>query len=95
VVDFINLLVDKTEKSDYYMDSMPAANVDPTPVPRDLEEKNEFIARYVKESSTKIKGTVLVRRNRAEKAWQEAKKRSIVSVKNSDGEWLMFDGRKN
>ena len=88
-------MVDKRVRLDYYNDSMPISNIDPSPVPHELEEHNDFVSRYVKETATKTKGTVLIRRRRAEAAWAEAKKRSMVSIKNSGGEFLMFDRKEH
>lgn len=60
------------------------------PIPADLEERAQFVARYV--ASTQVSAHPAPRRyGMANAAWEAARLRSRVSVCNSHGEFLCFD----
>lgn len=64
-----------------------------TPVPRDLEAKTEFLDRYAghpRVAANPRFPTPYARCHAGEQVWAAAKMRSLVSVKTSGGEWLMF-----
>ena len=63
------------------------------PAPRDLEAKIEFIDRYMahpRVARNPKLHTPYARRHAGELVWAAAKLRSLVSVRTSGGEWLMF-----
>lgn len=69
----------------------PIQASDPLPVPYDLEEKADFIKRYVSHPRLTIAALPAFKKAQsASVAWDHAKERSLVSVKTSGGEWLMF-----
>lgn len=71
-----------------------AAPTDNLPVPHDGEEKGDYLDRYAKDPFVKQRfpgSSIFKRRHQGEIAWGAAKLRSRVSIKNSEGEWLLFD----
>lgn len=64
------------------------------PYPRDQEEKQEFIDRFTTSRKLITNYSDLSsfkKKKMAESAWAEGKERSQVSIKNSEGEWLLFN----
>lgn len=51
------------------------------PTPRDMEDRSSFEARCLRAGCA----------DKANTLWTVAKARSLVSIKNGDGEWLLFD----
>lgn len=69
------------------------AKTESLPTPRELEDKEDFIKRFA--SSARLKATQpdaapYKRRVLGEAQWEAAKMRSVVSIRNSEGEWLLF-----
>lgn len=60
------------------------------PIPADLEERSQFVARYTEHLG--VANQPAPRRyGMANAAWEAARLRSRVSVRNSHGEFLCFD----
>lgn len=70
---------------------LASSRFDALPVPRDLESRDEFTTRFVTTPSARLRAlTSFQRRQSADAAWRAAYLRSLVSVKTSGGEFLMF-----
>lgn len=62
-----------------------------TPTPHDMEQHSDFVARYVKHATVaRAYPTPCKRHLAAERQWAKAKRESLVSVKTSAGEVLLF-----
>lgn len=69
---------------------MAATYLDTVPVPRDTEARSDFIARFI--ASSNLKHLTLPRRHKlCAEAWEAARLRSRVSIRNGAGEFLCFD----
>lgn len=59
--------------------------------PYELERKQDYIDRCLKDRRIKSEYTPIKARIAAEREWSRAKSRSVVSVTTVEGEFLMFD----
>lgn len=67
------------------------ASVSPYPRPRDLELREDYIARFMEDEQVQASYRAPVKaRIAAEREWARAKAQSMVSVTTSFGESLMF-----
>jgi hypothetical protein len=70
--------------------SLPSS-VPPSLAPRDLESRAEFTSRFLSSRAIQASTEPAFKKARmADAVWMDAKRRSMVSVKNAAGEWLMF-----